>query len=558
MDDLPLTLAPASGFLRQPEPKAIGNANRGRQILDGVLPVAGQLLQGDPFLVWDLPSEALTALHGFGWLEDLAAVGTPAARHMAQERVMSWIALNPDPVQETLEWSPDVTGRRLMHWLFSASAILPGLTRTQGQTFFTSLALHLGHLNACWHQADDGLPRLQALAGLALGALHLRDADHLIAPTLITLTDEAEAMGVETLGAARSPEAFLDAVALLVWVYEAAASARITIPPQLPALLDHFTQILRALRHADGSLPQFHGGSQGAPGRLDHCLRAAPGPAVTAPGLALGFARMARGRTTLILDAAPPPSGDAAANGHASTLGFELTVARQPLIVSCGPGFSFGPIWYRASRSTPCHSALCLAGLSSSRLGLKDGSAQSPDLLLERPESVWAGDYDGQGRLIEPSLGSARSGQAAHLLSGHDGWLSSHGLTHLRELWLEPDGKVLDGEDSLAALDEAAEARLAEIIGTPDGPSGIGFDIRFHLHPAVTPHLLDQQVRLALPGGNEWVFSHDGRAELRIEPSCWLVPGNAQPMPSRQIVLTAVLTGRAIQIGWTLAQSDVR
>lgn len=558
MDDLPLNPAPASGFLRQPEPKAIGNVDRGRQILDGELPVAGHLLHGDPFAADGLPPEALAELHGFAWLEDLAATGTVPARHLAQERVFTWIADHPEPVADTLEWAPDVTGRRLMHWLFNAGSILPGLAPKHAQPFFTSLTQHLARLTDSWHEADDGLPRLQALTGLALGALHLRDTGHLIAPSLVTLTEEAEAMGVEVLGATRSPEAFLEAVALLVWVQEAAVSARIDIPPQLPAVLASFAPVLRALRHADGSLPQFHGGGQGAPGRLDHCLRAAPGAAVTASGLPLGFARLARGRTTLILDAAPPPAGFAATSGHASTLAFELTVARQPLIVSCGPGRSFGPIWSRASRSTPCHSALCLAGLSSSRLGPQDGLALAPDLLQERPESVWAGDYDGQGRLIPAELGPAHSGEPAHLLSGHDGWLHSHGLTHLRELWLEPDGKVLDGEDSLAALDAAAEARLAEIIGTEGGPSGIGFDIRFHLHPAVTPHRDGQEVRLALPSGDEWVFSHDGRAELRIEPSCWLDPSKPQPLPSRQIVLTAVLTGKAIQIGWTLAQAEVR
>jgi len=60
--------------------------------------------------------------------------------------------------------------------------------------------------------------------------------------------------------------------------------------------------------------------------------------AVVAPGLAMGFARLAGGRTTVIVDAASPPDGRAGGSAHASTLGFEMTSGRRPVIVSCGSG----------------------------------------------------------------------------------------------------------------------------------------------------------------------------------------------------------------------------
>lgn len=563
MNEMPPNQIPTSGFLRRPDPKAIGNLDRGAQILGGELQLAGHVLKGDPFAAGPQPPNVAAELHGFGWLDDLAALATHPARAMAQKRVFDWIGDHPIADDGAPEWAPEVAGKRLLRWIFHSGQILPGLDRAASAPYFDALETHVNFLAENWHLSPDGRPRLETLVGLAVAALYLRGAEHLVMPALIALAEEAEAMGPELLAEARSPEALLESCALLVWTVEVAAEAEIEAPPQLMAMVAELAPLLRAMRHADGALPQFHGGGRGAPGRLDHCLRATPGPATTARGMALGFARLVRGRSTVIVDAAPPPTGAAAATAHASTLAFEMTVARQPLIVSCGPGQGFGPIWARASRATPCHSALCLAGLSSSRLGPAAGMAagmagSAPDLLTERPENVWAGDYDGQGQIIGPDFGLPHSGTVAHMLAGHDGWLQSHGLTHLRELWLDPDGFTLDGEDSLAALDESAQAQLAAQIGGFDSAEphgGIGFDIRFHLHPEVTPTVEGDLVQLTLPNGEIWSFNHDGTAELRIEPSCWLDPAQAGPIPTRQIVLTAVMTGRAIQIGWTLARS---
>ena len=543
---------PPRGFLRRPEPKAIGHPGRGEQIIAGELPLGGITLTG-AFFDNPMPASVAAQLHGFGWLDDLAAVGSPKARAVAQHHVLHWLKTWRVPQADAPEWAPAVAGRRVLHWIFHAGMILPGLDRDQAEPYFRALDQHLTHLRASWYECSDGLPRLEALAGLAIGAMSLRDRQAVAQPALIALAEEADAMGVGTLSESRAPEALLEAMALLVWAQEVADEAGHDSPAELRAIIAEIAPILRALRHADGGLPCFHGGGRGPAGRLDRCLRAAEGAALPAHGLAMGFARMARARTTVILDAAPPPGGPAAVKAHASTLGMELTVARQPLIVNCGPGEGFGPLWAKASRSTPCHSALCLEGLSSSRLNpnRQDGE---PDILTERPGLVWAGDCDALGNLTPPDCGPAHAPEPAHLLAGHDGWLDSHGLTHLRELWLSPDGTSLQGEDSLAALDASAQTRLDQI--RPE--AGLAFDIRFHLHPDIRVRQQDQQVDLTLPGGDQWQFTHDGVGRIRLEASCLLDRTLAEPRPARQIVLSARLQGRAIQIGWTLARSGVR
>lgn len=540
------------GFLRRPEPKAIGHAGRGEQIVAGTLHLGGMTLTGD-ILAAEVPPSVAADLHGFGWLDDVAAVGSPKARAVAQGHVLGWIRRHPAARPETPEWAPAVAGRRVLRWIFHAGMILPGLDRDGAEPYFRALDLHLTHLRGTWYDAEDGVPRLEALAGLAIGALSLRDRQTVALPALIALAEEADAMGVETLAQSRAPETLLDAMALLVWAQEVADEAGQETPAELRAIIAAIAPVLRALRHADGGLPAFHGGGRGPAGRLDRCLRAATGAALPAHGLAMGFARMARGRTTLILDAAAPPGGPAAVRAHASTLALELTVARQPLIVNCGPGDGFGPLWARASRATPCHSALCLDGLSSSRLNPARLEGE-PDVLTERPTLVWAGDCDALGNLMPPDCGPVHSPEPAHLLAGHDGWLDSHGLTHLRELWLSPDGTRLQGEDSLAALDASAQGRLDHL--RPE--AGLGFDIRFHLHPDIQARLDGDRVHLSLPGGEAWTFEHDRVGRLALEPSCLLDRTSAEPRPSQQIVVSGRLHGRAIQIGWTLARSGVR
>lgn len=543
---------PPRGFLRRPEPKAIGHPGRGEQIVLGELHLGGIALTDD-FFAGDLPPSIMAELHGFGWMDDLAAIGTPKARSVAQHHVLVWLKRHRVPHADAPEWAPAIAGRRVLHWIFHAGMILPGLDRDQAEPYFRALDQHLTHLRATWYETPDGLPRIEALAGLAIGAMSLRDRQAVAQPALIALAEEADAMGVATLSESRAPEALLEAMALLVWAQEVADEAGQETPPELSAIISEIAPILRALRHADGGLPSFHGGGRGAAGRLDRCLRAAEGAALPSHGLAMGFARMARSRSTLFLDAAAPPGGPAAVRAHASTLGIEFTVARQPIIVSCGPGDGFGPLWAKASRATPCHSALCLEGLSSSRLNANREEGE-PDILTERPSLVWAGDCDALGNLMPADCGPTHSPEPAHLLAGHDGWLDSHGLTHLRELWLSPDGNTLQGEDSLAALDASAQNKLEHI--RPE--SGLAFDIRFHLHPEIQARQDGDQIVLTLPGGDEWRFTHDGVGHATLEASCLLDRNLAEPRPSRQIVLSALLQGRAIQIGWTLARSFAR
>lgn len=537
---------PATGFVSQPEPRTIGSYARGRQLIAGNFLFAGHLIEAPDQGIWDLPTPDpafAEALHGFAWLDDLAAVGDAAARSRAQAWVFDWIARygrgrGPG-------WTPDLTGRRLIRWINHALFLLSGQPRAATDAYFRSLAQQTIFLSRRWQAALPGLPRFEALTGLISAGLALTGMEGHVAPATAALARECSERidaggGIPT----RNPEELLEVFTLLTWAAQALAEAGRVAPRPHQAAIERIAPTLRALRHSDGGLARFHGGGRGLDGRLDHALAASGVRAAPPGGLAMGFARLSGGRTSVIVDLAPPPAGAASGNAHASTLAFELTSGRRPLVVNCGSGAPFGAEWRRAGRATPSHSTLAIEGFSSSRLG---------------PPTAVPG-----GTLLEPLLDRAQvihfreatSPEGVSLIAGHSGYIASHGLTHMRALYLSADGRTLAGEDTLGALTEAEEARLAILTG---GGMPVRFTLRFHLHPDVDAavDLGGTAVSLALKSGELWVFRFVGPAELALEPSVFLEQRRLKPRATQQIVLRAEVLRQATQLQWTLAKAEI-
>ena len=537
---------PATGFVSQPEPKTIGSYARGRQLTAGNFLFAGFLIEGKNTSIWDLPipdPRFEEEIHGSAWLDDLAAVADAAARSRAQDWVFDWIhrykwGAGPG-------WTPDLTGRRLIRWINHAILLLNGRSRAESDAYFRCLGRQTIFLARRWKTAAPGLPRFEALTGLIYAGLALTGMERHVAPAAAALARECEREidaegGIPT----RNPEELLEVFTLLTWAASALAEAGRSPQPAHLDAIDRIAPTLRALRHADGGLARFHGGGRGLEGRLDQALATAGGRAVTAHGLAMGYARLAAGRTTIIVDAAPPPKGRASANAHASTLAMELTSGRRPVVVNCGSGASFGPDWRRAGRATPSHSTLCIHGFSSSRLGtagVLPTSAKGE--FTDTPDQVWA----------QPEDDSA----GHRLMTGHNGYAATHGLTHVRQLMLSIDGRALAGEDTLGAM-TVADRRRFETIMERTRHQGVPFALRFHLHPDVdcALDLGGTAVSLALKSGEIWIFRHDGVADLALEPSVYLESGRLKPRATKQIVLSSMVLDYACQLGWTLAKAQ--
>ncbi|MDQ2066249.1 heparinase II/III family protein [Xinfangfangia sp. CPCC 101601] len=531
----------ATGFTSQPDPRSIGLYARGKQLLAGNILLAGYLIEAPGAHLWDLdaPDPVFEAeAQGFAWVDDLAALGAAKARVLAQDWTWGWIARYGDGSGNG--WTPDLTGRRIIRWIHNAIFLLQGRDKAQSDAFYTSLSRQAAYLSLRWKAARPGLPRFEALVGLLYAGLSLIGKDALIAPALTALCRECSSQ-IDAEGgiATRNPEELLEVFTLLTWAIRALAEADRPIPTEISDAIGRLAPSLRILRHADGGLARFHGGGKGQEGRLDQALSlVGPGTAIGHIATAMGYVRLSGGRTSVILDAANPPSGRASATAHASTAGFELTSGRRPLVVSCGSGLPFGPDWRLAGRATQSHSALSLTGFSSSRFGKKveaallDDTAKVADLRM-------AG---GEGAMVQLS---------------HDGWLATHGLTATRELHLSGDGRRLGGSDSLTAMSFADRKRFGAVLDRSN-LEAIGFAIRFHLHPDVdaTLDMGGTAVSMQLRSGEIWVFRHDGTGKLSLDPSFYLEKGRINPRPTLQITLSAVARDVETRIGWTLAKAQ--
>jgi len=536
---------PASGFSTPPEPRTIGRAWRGRDLIAGRFLFAGTLVEApgsSPFAL-DVSDPGFAAeVQGFLWLDDLAAVGDSDAQARAQAWTRDW-TLRFGQGQGP-GWTPELTGRRLIRWINHAGLVQQG---PDDRAYFRALTRQVVFLSRRWKAAPPGLPRFEALSGLICAALTLEGQAGRIAPAVQALAQDcAGQIGKDGGIPSRNPEDLLEIFALLVWTAQALAEAGQRAPSDHLAAIERIAPTLRSLRHADGGLARFHGGGRGLEGRLDAALAASATRAVVAAGLVMGYARLAGGRTSVIVDAASPPDGAAATTAHASTLAFELTSGRRPLIVSCGSGVSFGADWRRAGRATASHSTLSVDGFSSSRFGTRSGSEGEPavgqrEALTERAKVTQAWLTEGAG--------------VQSLVAAHEGWARTHGLTHARQLHLTTDGRTLRGEDILGAFTPAETRRFGQV---QLRSGGVRLVLRFHLHPdvAVLPDDDGSSLALILKSGEVWRLGHDGAADLTVEPSVYLEKGRLQPRPTRQVVLSARMQGSAVQIDWTLAKTQ--
>ena len=533
---------PAAAFTMMSDTRVTGSVERGRRLAGGDFRFAGISLSAPGQDIWELsmPSaEFEAAVHGFEWLDDLTAVCDLHTTRLAQDWTHDWI--RRCRLGSGAGWTPELTGRRVLRWINLADQLLAGQGREKSDAFRRSLSAQAVFLSRRWKATRPGLPRFEALAGLiqasaALSGMesHMRRASRALARECRSSIDSQGAM------ASRNPEELLEVFFLLNWAAAALQAAGQPPENEHRAAVSAMAPVLRSLRHVDGSLARFHGGGRGTVGKLDWALANAAVRRVPRQQLAMGYARVAHGRTTMIVDVAPPA---ASANAHASTLAFELTCGMHPLIVNCGSGKAFGRKWRMVARTTSSHSTLDVEGYSSSRFGAASGAlGEGPDRTVRAPANVTLerNDYD----------------DGTCIVAGHDGYRGRCGLNHWRTLHVDPEGGMLTGEDVLFATSGDGQKRFDALLSA-ERLDGVPFNIRFHLHPDVEVEMgaEGRDASMLLQNGEIWNLRCPGDLQLTLEPSVFLESASTSPRSTNQVVLSGFAMEYSTRVSWIIAKA---
>ena len=535
----PFRKAPKARLLATVESPLPGQRAAGTALRAGWLAVhGGRLTLAD----LDYASKTITppferALHGFRWLDDLAASGPrETGAPIAEKLLAGWLAAHPRPGRGPA-WDVGNTGQRLLGWLIHAPLILSGHDHALRSRVLGSLDDTARWLDRHVGKADD---RLGEVAGwcaiVAAGLLLPEGKPRRLYGEAGLLRALGELIGDDGGVLSRSPLAQIEAIELLVRLTACYRATRRDAPDAIPAMLALLVPPLLCLLHGDGALGNWQGSGAIEAARLD-ALVAATGVR-TRPlrearqwGYQRASAGPQRSATVLVFDAAPPPLARHARDGCASTLAFELCAGKQRLVVNCGgAAFAGGAIPVRLAqglRATAAHSTLALDNTNSTAV------------LINGRLGAGVSEVEVERRQVAADAG--RRG-ATRIEAAHDGYAPRFGLTHRRILVLRDDGGELVGEDQLI----------------PSGRRGrrgkVGFAIRFHLAPGVEPYLSEDSrgVALALPDGSHWQFrsgAKDDGVQVALDDSLW-ADGQGRPQATRQLVIHGMVSRGGGSFPW--------
>lgn len=464
-------------------------------------PWRGNSVRGGHILQGNLPAQTSDPIyHEFGWLRDIREYGGGSARLFARDQVMGWLRQNHSWNATT--WRPDYIGQRLSNLLFSYDWFASSADDDVQQDCASLISEQLACLSRDWQRLTNPAAQIKALKGLILGQAVLRQSATDVALLADILLPKIKGQLHQDGGhRSRQPETHL---ALLRDAFECrTAYAAVGLPenPALEELINRMAAIARMWRHGDGKFAHFQGAGQLEATQIDEVLQRCGSRGRTlqqAPHT--GYIRMASGRNTLIIDA----GGPADSNGHTvpSSLAFEFSVASARFIVNSGQ-FASDERLISYLEKTAAHSTLTLDGFDSSHM-----------------------DSGRIAQMANVEVGPTEDGQLA--IASHNGFETSHGIIHHRQIYLANGGGNLRGSDRL------------EYTGAP-GEIPEHAVIRFHLHPRVSAaKFQDGRVVMKIRGQKAgWIFKSRG-GQVRLENSLYIDEGRRTTC--QQIVLMVPLS----------------
>ena len=508
-----------------------GSVTAGTQMVGGKIMAGGHILEnpnseqniwegGDIWLESNLSEHWQSYLHSFNWLRDLnQAVDRKGAQKRAEELVETWIDQNTQWGE--ISWRSDIVGERVTNWLIYAPLIMDTEDVYYRGRVLDILARSARHLMKMSSDMPEGPAGLKAIIGLAFSGLFIPFGDAWLKQSVGHLKFS---LGKEILvdGSIRSrnPQELLHLFMNMVLLRDAFPGMGKETPLELEKAISRMASCLRSLSLGDGKLALFNG---------TYIQRSEDVPALLmkakedqSPNIELeqsGYKRLEKGQTVVITDAGPPAELEMSREAHAGTLSFEMSYAKERVIVNQGHAAyqsQSDQALELNSRATAAHSTLGLSGINSSEI--------RDDGLVGKGITVT------NNNIFE---------QDGHILldSEHDGY-QERGFNHRRLIYMDDKGEDIRGEDIIVSLDGRSNENDNH------------FDIFFHLHPNVSLVEGNDHILLVLESGKKWAFYASGASQT-IKESVYY--GDAgKNSPCRTIKLSGNIQDQDTRIKWAI------
>jgi uncharacterized heparinase superfamily protein len=148
---------------------------------------------------------------------------------------------------------------------------------------------------------------------------------------------------------------------------------------------------------------------------------------------------------------------------------------------------------------------------------------------------------------VKPLGAFSDQGDNLRIKGSHDGYVGRYGVSHSRQILVQPSGNLISSEDKISA---------PRGLKSPDGLIAGAYAIRFHLHPSVKAQITGDgsAVTLILRNGETWRISSNAE-ETAIEESI-LLADQRGPQPTSQVVLSGMMgEAREVRIVWNIERT---
>lgn len=439
------------------------------------------------------PLEIKRWLYSFIWLRDLHAFGTADARLKARALILQWVHT---PSQDEIASHPHILGQRLAYILGHYEFCL--LTAQEDvQKNIMAMILREAHLLSVLLPLPlIAWENLSALRGLFAAFMAFSYKKNFYKNFYRDLPLELNRLILPDGSAQeRSPEAQFQIVHELVSLSSMFTSLSMASPPLLQEKIKQSCAVLRALCHHDGALALFNGSYERSAKEITLLLDRAERYRIISPILPnAGFIRLTSGRSLLLVDSAVPPNLSSTA--HASTLAFEFSDDMQRIFVNSGT-HALEP-FKSLLRESVAHNLTTIEGASSSSFTPKGE-------ITSLPSHATSDHYHQDGK--------------DWLEAFHDGYYPTHRALYYRQFYLEKEGSLLKGLETITAQ------------------NALKCVTRFYLHPTLEVHQEEEDLILSNKE-NIWRFRIQG-GQMSVEDALYF--GRGLKEKNKQIVIRSQL-----------------